>query len=160
MNLTETSCTNVNVSQAFFLAYTGAGAVLTNCVFSNIGVVVSNECPGSDSIWTFANCSAQHVTNFGASSCVTINNGDFTAAGYNALGNGINNDQPAISNALQAAVNWCSNAGPATLYFHGGSDYFLNTQDNANDVLQVPPVTNLTLASDSATTPATCSISL
>jgi hypothetical protein len=83
------------------------------------------------------------------------NKGDFTVAGYGAVGNGTSNDQPAISSALQAAVDWCSNLGPATLYFHGSST---NTNYLAGAIgstfFSITSVSNLTLASDSATTPA------
>jgi hypothetical protein len=62
----------------------------------------------------------------------------------------------------QSTANWCATVGPATLYFHGGSNYFLNStgyisQNAAYYFLLVPPVTNLTLASDSATSLATLS---
>ena len=158
ITLAATACTNLNVTCVLSNSLAEATGSFTGCLFSNIALLVTNPCLEGYSRWTFTNCSAQHVTNFGACSCVTINNGDFTAAGYGALGNGSNDDQPAISNALQAAVNWCSNVGPATLYFHGGSNYFLNTLgDGWNHFFLLPPVTNLTLASDSATSKATLS---
>jgi hypothetical protein len=81
------------------------------------------------------------------------NHGDFTVGVYGAPSSGTTNDQPAISSALQAAVDWCSNVGPATLYFHGGSNYYLYTNG-----LTVPAVSNLTLASDRAAIPATLSV--
>ncbi len=153
ITLNATACTNLNVTCVLSNSLAEATGSFNGCMFSNITLLVTNPCLEGYSRWSFTNCSAQNVTNFGASSCVTINKGDFTVNGYGALGNGSHDDQPAISSALQAAVNWCSNAGPATLYFQGGSNYFLNTfVDGYNHLLQVPAVTNLTLASDSATT--------
>jgi hypothetical protein len=157
LSVTATACTNVNVTSAFSTTVTNLTAALNSCLFSNITQLVTNPASAGSSTWTFTNCTAQNVTNFGASSGVTINNGDFTVGGYGAVGNGLTNDQPAISNALQAAVNWCAYVGPATLYFHAGDNYFLNTVDSSDSFFLVPPVTNLTLASDSATSLATLS---
>jgi hypothetical protein len=165
VTFTATACTNINVGSAFTNNAAFVTALLTSCVFSNINVLIATPCPGSSSTWTLTNCTMQNVTNSGASSCVTIIDDDaanagFSVNGFGAVGNGIHNDQPAISNALQAAVNWCSNVGPATLYFHGGDTYYLNSSNYnssipSGDYLQVPPVTNLTFASDSAATGAT-----
>jgi hypothetical protein len=150
MNLTETACTNINVNCAFSQNFADVGAVLSGCVFSNITLLISNNPLETYSTWTLTNCAVTNVTNFGAGSSVTITR-DFNVNAYGAAGNGSQDDEPAISSALQDAVNWCSNVGPATLYFHGGSDYFLNTVDSLGNFFQVPPVTNLTLASDSGT---------